>query len=182
MAITVCLAIAFSYLLTDYVNLHRLQKRLDTQINQTRRSLSEMPLPDSGLTDLFEKSDKANQALKKTLGPGAASLTDIMDKILSDAENSHVQAVLITSAACEEKTIGKTIYRFQPLELTLSGSLPDIISLLEQLENPAIYPSFIVERLSISNSTDSDADGSDQVISSLTLAVVSERSSANQGE
>jgi hypothetical protein len=170
---------AFSYLLSDYVKQDNQQKRLGNEISQSRQTLLVLASPDPELTALFEESDKANQAVKKSLAGSNESATDVIDKILSNAEQSQVQVIPITSGDNEEKTIGTTTYRFQPLELTITGRLPDVLIFLEKLENPVLYRSVIVTNLSINRNRLADTTDAELVTGSLSLAIVSEKQGIN---
>ena len=178
-ALTICLVILFSYLLTDYVKQTQLQNQLTAQTRQSRQLLVEMPLADPALTQRYEESHKANQDVRNTLGGQTVSTTDVIDRILQNAEESHVSAVPFTSDALQEKPVGNLSYLFQPLELSITGTLPDILSFLGKLENPSLYPSLLVTRLAISNANPSAVSQTAPVTGTLSLSLVSGKAGAD---
>jgi hypothetical protein len=171
--LTVVLAAAVVYLLTGYVNQSVLQKSLSKEISQSRQDLEIMPVPRSDLAELFDQSNKANQALKNSLSGSSDSLTDVVEKILGEVENTHLQASPISSGEPVEKMLGSDRYYLQPMEMDLIGSLADILIFLEKLENPSEYPSLMITRLEIKNNSPADSQVVDQVTGSLTLAIIS---------
>jgi hypothetical protein len=150
-----------------------LQKRLDTQITQSRQTLSVLPVPDSGLSELYEESHQANQDVKQSLAARTDSTTDVIDRLLQNAEALEVRVEPITSGDSEEKTIGKSEYRFQPLELTITGSLSDILAFLQTVENPDLYPNVIVTHFSLNQTPLSENAQESRITGALTLSVIS---------
>lgn len=172
-AISVCLAVAFCYLLTGYIRQDTLQKRLDTQITQSRQTLASLPVPDSGLSQLYEESHQTNQDVKQSLAARTDSTTDVIDRLLQNAEALEVQIEPIIGGDYEEKTVGKSEYRFQPIELTITGSLDDILAFLQVVENPDLYPNVVVNHLSLNQTQLPDNTQETRITGSLALSVVS---------
>jgi hypothetical protein len=178
-AITVSLAVLFSYLLMDYVNQSNTQKRLNSQILQSEQTLSTLPSFNSGLTNRLKEIQQSNQALKDCLAGKGDSMTDLIDRLLQNAEETHIQITPLTSGDYSEKTIGQAKYRLQPLDLTISGKLPDILLFMEKVENPSLYPSLIVTHMTMNNKSSPGTQEAAKIVGILSLAMVAGQPTGN---
>jgi hypothetical protein len=175
MAVAACLAVVFGYVLFEYVRQDSIQKHLGTQIVQSRRTLSELPAPNSSLTQIYEESDKTNQAVKQSLTKQNGSITDVIDRLLQNADQAQVTVKPIICGDRQEKTIGNKVYDIVPLELTVSGNLSNVLAFVKMVENSELNPSVIVTNLSLSEKKVSEVNDENLITGLLSLSVVSGR-------
>jgi hypothetical protein len=143
------LIIVFTFMLTDYFKQHRLQANLNSQIEGKKQEISSTPSPSADLDKQLEKVKSENQAIKQSLSAKSADSTEIIAALLDAAASCDVKSNNLSTDKWSDKNIGDTTFRLMPVNISLQGSLSDILNLVEKIEDKSAFPSLVIENLSI---------------------------------
>jgi hypothetical protein len=181
----ILLLVAFlGYLTIDNQLLNRSQKSLSSQIQVDKQVLAVLPPPDDSLTQLLVKARAENQMAEASVTYSSASSTEVIASLLKIAEQHSIVVSPFNTEPWTLISLNSANYKILPMVLEIQGSLPNLISYLNNLENKNSYPYLIIRGLTISDSiTSANNNNSGTSISAeLKIAVIQRLESHSQGE
>jgi hypothetical protein len=173
MVLSLCLVLVMLYLTVDYFKGQQAKNRQVTEINTATQTLQVLPDPAQNLAERLGQAKADNQAAKQSLSGQDIDSTAVIALLLKTADDRHLKVDPISSEQWSKKSFGTSIYRMLPIELTISGSPADFYFFIADLENQQLFPSLVIEELSItrSNPDGPEAEAGFRVKLSLSLAV-----------
>jgi hypothetical protein len=180
------LIIAFTFMLTDYFKQQRIQDSLRRQIDEGTQELISLPLPSPDLQRQLEEAKNANQATRASISADTINSTNIIDALLNTAEVCDLRSDNLSTEKWSSKSIGDSSYRLMPIDLNLKGTISNLVTFIEKLENNPTFPSLVIENLSIADSGEANMrtaglNSSPEVTAKLTAMIVTRTESATEG-
>ncbi|MBN1191936.1 MAG: hypothetical protein JXA46_19445 [Dehalococcoidales bacterium] len=171
------LIIILTFLLSDYFKQMRIQDNISLQIERGVQELAWMESPSPGLLEKLEEIRSENNSLMASLSSESVNTREIIEALLEAAGMCGLKSNNLTTDDWQVQDTEDNIYCFMPVSVNLSGTVPDLLRFIETLENRHMFPSLVIQDLSLSgmnNSTPEQAflDSDPAVDARLTISIV----------
>jgi hypothetical protein len=167
--ISVVLLVVYGLLAMDYMKQGSEQERLLSEIEEVEQSQEALAKPS---TDAYERlaAIQAELDAESEIIPSEIDSSDVVDIILSLAQQVGVKAIPLTTEPWVEQHIGGNIYRVFRLSVEIEGFFSKVTEYVTRLESGE-YTTLIVENLVVEVDYEEEyTGGSTPVIASLDLA------------
>lgn len=143
---------------------------LTDEISRVYQSIKETPRPPEGLEARLETAKTELAAAKKAL-PDAVRRNDVIDYILSTAEECQVQIIPLVSEGWVTDNSHQS-YRILKLNGTVTGSLEQATNFISELQDGK-YPTMTITELTVERLSGPDISNSENSVQvSVSLSIV----------
>ena len=168
--ISVVLLAVYGLLAMDYVKQGPEQGRLLSEIEEIDQSLEAMPEPSTDFSEQLALVQAALAAENETI-PSEIDSSDVIDTILSLAQEIGVKAIPLITEPWVEEQIDESAYRVFRLNIEIEGLFSQVREYVSRLESGE-FSTLIVESLIIDvDDEEAYAGGATPVVASLDLAI-----------
>ncbi len=168
-AFIVVLVMVYAVLGMGYLDQRQEQEELTAQISEVSQTLREIPQPPEGLEQQLAEAQTSLTAEQSSF-PSEINTTQLINTILGVASACGVDATPMATEPWAVEMVGKHSYPVLRLTLAVEGSLPEITTFANELEEGE-YTTLIIEELSATRSSEESEDGIIPVTGSLELAI-----------
>jgi len=168
--IGVVLLVVYGVLAMDFMKQGPEQERLLSEIEEVDQSREALP---ESSTDFAERLAVVQAALvaENEMIPSEIDSSDVIDNILSLAQETGVKAIPLSTQPWREEHIGENTYRVFRISVEIEGLFSQVREYVNRLESGELS-TLIVERLIVDVDNDEVyAGGATQVVASLDLAI-----------
>jgi hypothetical protein len=168
--IIVVLLVVYGLLGMDYMRQGSEQERLLSEIEEVNQSREALPEASTDFSELLAVV-QANLAAEYETIPTEVSSSDVIDTILSLAQEIDVHAIPLITQPWMEQVIGENTYNVFRVNVEIEGLFSQVREYVERLES-GTFTTLVVERLRIDIAEEEAyAGGATPVVASLDLAV-----------
>lgn len=168
--IIVVLLVVYGLLGMDYMRQGSEQERLLSEIEEVNQSREALPEASTAFAEMLAVI-QANLATEYETIPSEVSSSDVIDTILSLAQEIGVDAVPLITQPWMEQHIGENAYNIFRISVEIEGLFSQVREFVGRLEG-GTFSTLVVERLIIDIVDDEDyGGGATPVVAILDLAV-----------
>jgi hypothetical protein len=167
-----CLALVLVYLTMGYFSQKRSQNALKSQIDTATQTLVNMAEPEKNLDQFLQQAKDQNQAARDFVSGGNIDSTHTLDSVLKKADERHLKIDPLSTEQWSTNSVGSSIYRMLPMEFLISGTQSDFVIFVTDLENEKLFPSLVIENISVTRVGQPDLKAEAGITVKLTLSLV----------
>ena len=145
--ISAVLLVVFGLLAMDYIKQGPEQERLLSEIEEVDQSREALPEPSTAFSELLAVV-QANLLAEYETIPDEISSSDVIDTILSLAQEIGVKAIPLITQPWMDQHIGENTYRIFRINVEIKGLFSQVREYVSRLESGG-FNTLIVERLVI---------------------------------
>ena len=137
----------YGFIGMDYLNQRNQRESYDTQIAEAASALLLIPQPP---TDLEERLAAAQDSLEEAKNAFVLDITntEIVNVILSMADGCGAKAIPLATQPWVQESVSVQTYLVFRLEINVTGTYPQLVNFLSQLENSE-FKTLIIESLTV---------------------------------
>jgi hypothetical protein len=168
--IIVILLVVYGLLAIGYMKQGPEQERLLSEIEEINRSIESLPGASTTFAEQLAVAQASLAAEYETI-PQKISSSDVIDIVISLAQEIGVKAVPLTTQPWIEQQIGDNVYCVLRINIEIEGLFSQVSEYVSRLEGGA-FSTLVIERLTIDiEDEEAYAGGATPVEASLDLAI-----------
>jgi Tfp pilus assembly protein PilO len=130
----VVLVVVYSLVVTDYLKQRNQKATLESQVAEATASLALIPNPPADLEEQLTAAQKGFESAKDAFAINTND-TRIVNRILEIAKENGVKAIPLATQPWVLESVLDQSYSVFRLDIAATGSYPQLVSFLNQLEN-----------------------------------------------
>ena len=173
--LVVILLAVYGVLALDYMKQGPEQDRLLSEIEEIDQSLQALPEPPPSLLEKLAIAQASLAAEQETI-PIEINSSDVVEAILSLAQETGVKAIPLVTAPWSRRNVGERTYRVLQIHVEAEGTFAQVSNFISRLENSE-FNTLSVEQLNISvvgEEGEVYSGGATPVVAELDLVVLAQ--------